>query len=139
MTAAWELALQKIENNESDVHAFKKDIESYARSITKELLQISIALPEQPKLVCPKCRSRTLLIRDRVVKCPDTTCSWIQFRTVCGVTLSAAELQRLVNDGRTGLIKGMKSKSGKKFDAFIVMDVGCRTAFEFEGSLRKNK
>ena len=132
MTAEWELALQKIENGEADAGAFKRDIESYAKTITQELLECHIDKPELPKLVCPKCQRNELLVRDKVVKCPDMNCGWIQFRNVCGVTLSIEEIERLVVHGRTGLIKGMKSKSGKKFDAYIVMDEGYKTRFEFE-------
>ncbi|GEM63897.1 DNA topoisomerase [Sphingobacterium faecium NBRC 15299] len=137
MTAEWELVLQKIENNEADAGSFRKDIESYAKTITQELLEISIDLPQLPKLPCPKCQSGELLIRDKVVKCPDTGCGWIQFRNVCGMMLSIADIERLVIGGRTGLIKGMKSKSGKKFDAFIVMGKEGKTAFAFEDNKRK--
>ena len=56
MTAEWELALQKIENNEADAGAFQKEMEAYAKSITDELLQTSIAQNSLPKLVCPKCK-----------------------------------------------------------------------------------
>ena len=50
MTAEWELALQKIENNEADAGTFQKEMETYAKSITDELLQTSIASTNQPKL-----------------------------------------------------------------------------------------
>lgn len=132
MTAEWEMVLQQIENNEADAGAFRRDIESYVKTITQELLQISITRPEQPKLTCPKCQSRELLVREKVVKCEDEGCGWIQFRNVCGVMLGMEDIERLVTAGKTGLIKGMKSKSGKKFDAFIVMGADCKTRFEFE-------
>ena len=131
MTAEWEMMLLRIENGEADAGAFKKDIESYAKTITQELLQISIAKPDLPKLACPKCKSRELLLRDKVVKCPDEDCGWIQFRNICGVTLSIDDVERLVIAKKTGLIIGMKSKSGKKFDAYIVMGEGFKTGFEF--------
>lgn len=137
MTAEWEMMLQRIENGEADAGAFKKDIEFYAKTITHELLQISIAKPDLPQLACPKCKSRELLIRDKVVKCPDEDCGWIQFRNICGVTLPIDDVERLVTTKKTGLIKGMKSKSGKKFDAYIVMGDDCKTAFELENNNRK--
>ena len=56
MTAEWEMALQKIENNEADAGTFQKEMETYAKSITDELLQTSIAQNNLPKLVCPKCK-----------------------------------------------------------------------------------
>jgi DNA topoisomerase-3 len=135
MTAEWELALQKIENNEADAGTFQKEMETYAKSITDELLQTSIASTNQPKLTCPKCKSRQLIIRDKIVKCPDEACNWVQFRTVCGVQISIENLTNLVNKGKTSLIKGMTSKAGKKFDAYIILKENAESSFEFE----KNK
>ena len=131
MTAEWELALQKIENNEADAEAFQKEMENYASSITNELLQTSIAQNNLPKLVCPKCKSQQLIIRDKIVKCPDEVCNWVQFRNVCGVQIGLADIENLVNKKKTSLIKGMKSKAGKKFDAYIVLNEDCKTSFEF--------
>ncbi|WP_300673708.1 type IA DNA topoisomerase [Soonwooa sp.] len=135
MTAEWELALQKIENNEADAGAFQKEMETYAKSITDELLQTSIASNNQPKLTCPKCKSQQLIIRDKIVKCPDEACNWVQFRNVCGIQISIENITSLVNKGKTALIKGMTSKAGKKFDAYIVLKENAESSFEFE----KNK
>ena len=135
MTAEWELALQKIENNEANAGTFQKEMENYAKSITDELLQTSIASTNQPKLTCPKCKSQQLIIRDKIVKCPDEACNWVQFRTVCGVQISIENITNLVNKGKTSLIKGMTSKAGKKFDAYIILKENAESSFEFE----KNK
>ena len=135
MSAQWELTLQKNENNEADVGAFQKEMETYAASITHELLQASIAQANLPKLVCPKCKTQQLIIRDKIVKCPDETCSWLQFRNVCGVQISIADIESLINRGKTALIKGMKSKAGKKFNAYVVLNDKAESSFEFE----KNK
>lgn len=135
MTAELELALQKIENNEADASVFQKEMETYAKSITDELLQTSIAQNNLPKLTCPKCKSQQLIIRDKIVKCPEEVCSWVQFRNVCGVQIGIADIESLVNRKKTSLFKGMKSKAGKKFDVYIVLKEDCQTSFEFE----KNK
>ena len=134
MTAEWELVLQKIENNEADVEVFQKEMETYASSITNELLKTSIINENLPDLICPKCKSKQLIIRDKIIKCPDENCSWIQFRNVCGVQISIADITSLVNKGKTHLIKGMKSKAGRKFDAYIILTEECKTSFEFEKS-----
>jgi DNA topoisomerase-3 len=137
MTAEWELALQKIENNEADAGAFQKEMETYASSITNELLQTSIAKDNLPKLTCPKCKIHELNIRDKVVKCPDKACNWVQFRNVCGVQIGIADIETLVNKGKTSLIRGMKSKAGKKFDAYIVLNEQAESSFEFEKKQHK--
>lgn len=139
MTAEWEMALQKIENNEADATHFHQSMEAYASSVTQELLSISIAGEKYPELTCPKCKIHKLLIRDKVVKCPDEACNWFQFRNICGVQLSLSEIENLVNKGKTNLIKGMKSKAGKKFDAYIVLKDNGETSFEFENNKYKKK
>ncbi|CAA9197701.1 DNA topoisomerase 3 [Flavobacterium sp. NPDC079362] len=132
MTAEWELILQKIENNQADAGDFQKEIEDYATAITNELLQTPIAQNNLPELVCPKCKKQQLVIRDKIIKCPDESCNWLQFRTVCGVHLSITDIESLVIKGKTSLIKGLKSKSGKKFDAYIVLNDEAESSFEFE-------
>ncbi len=139
MTAEWELVLQKIENKEADAGTFQKEMETYASSIANELLQTSIAESNVPKLTCPKCKGGHLIIRDKIVKCSDEVCSWVQFRNVCGVQISIADIENLVTKRKTNLIKGMKSKAGKKFDAYIVLDEDCKTSFEFEKNKSKRK
>jgi len=131
MTAQWELTLEKIENNQSDAETFQKQMENYAASIVNELLQIPIAKNSLVDLICPKCKSQQLIIRDKIVKCPDETCSWVQFRNVCGAQISIDNIKSLVSKGTTSLIKGMKSRSGKKFDAYIVLNDNAETTFEF--------
>ena len=139
MTAEWEMALQKIENNEADAGVFHREMEAYATSITRELLDTGIADEKQPELNCPKCKSRQLLIWNKVVKCPDEACGWLQFRIVCGVPLSLADIESLLTKGKTNLIKGMKSNSGNKFNAYIVMNDKAETSFEFDNRKPKRK
>jgi DNA topoisomerase-3 len=132
MTAEWEIALHKIENNQADAGTFQKKIQTYATTITHEILQTPIAKINLPDLICPKCKKQHLMIRDKIVKCPDATCSWIQFRNLCGVLISITDIESLVTKGRTALIKGMESKHGKKFDAYIVLNEKAETSFEFD-------
>lgn len=139
MTAEWEMALQKIENNEADAMDFHQSMEAYASAVTQELLSISIAGEKQHKMTCQKCKAHKLLIRDKVVKCPDEACNWLLFRNICGVRLSLNEVENLVNKGTTSLIKGMKSKAGKKFDARIVLKDTYETSFEFDNSTYKKR
>lgn len=132
MTAAWELALQKIENGEMNAINFQKEMENYAASITRELLAAPLQHEEYPELTCPKCKEHQLIIKENLVKCPGEHCAWIQFRTVCGEKVSLQDIEALITKGKTSLIKGMKSKAGKKFDAYIVLNDRGESSFEFE-------
>lgn len=134
MNVKWEVSLRKIENNELDSEVFQKEIETYAKSITEELLQTSITKTNLPTLVCPKCKKQHLIIRDKIVKCPDENCNWVQFRNVCGVQISISDIENLLDTGKTSLIKGMQSKAGKKFNAYITLNEKAESFFEFEKS-----
>jgi DNA topoisomerase III len=132
MTAEWEMSLHTIENGGGEVAEFQKEMERYAMAITSELLDTSFGNDELPRILCPKCKKQHLLIRDHLVKCPDQLCDWVQFRNVCGVSVSISDIEKLASIGKTSLIKGMKSKAGKKFDAYIVLKDNGETSFEFE-------
>ncbi|OPB92615.1 type IA DNA topoisomerase [Elizabethkingia occulta] len=132
MTTKWELAFQKIENGEEMPDRFQKEMEVYASAVTNELLQTTIMGEDVPHLICPKCKKEHLVIRDRIVKCPDAECNWMQFRQVCGVKLSLSDIESLVNKRKTTLIKSLKSNSGKKFNACIVLNDNAESLFEFE-------
>jgi DNA topoisomerase-3 len=131
MTSEWELALQKIENNEESIATFQKEIEAFTTTITQELLALSIVVENQPELICPKCKVQKLIIRDKLVKCKDENCNWVQFRNICGIQLNLMDLEALITKGKTSLLKGLISKSDKKFDAFIVMNEIGVTSFVF--------
>lgn len=132
MTAEWELTLKKIETGTSDSVLFEKKIENYVKLITEELLHIPIFQNKYPKLVCPQCSNEYLVIRDKIVKCPDEECSWIQHRLICGVQISIDDIENLVTKKKTTLIKGMTSKKGKPFDAYLVLDHKFKTSFNFD-------
>jgi len=138
LTAEWEQALQQIEAGDLNPLNFRRDIEVYTTTITRELLEATITKEELPPLPCPRCRQQRLLLRDQLVKCPDPACNWVQFRTVCSVTLPLPEIIQLITKGSTNPIRGMKSRSGKKFDACIVLDEKGDASFTFERS-KQNK
>lgn len=132
MTAEWELELQKIENNEEDVSNFQKRIEAYTSDITNELLQIKIVREDLPDLICLKCKKEKLRILHKIVKCKDEACNWLQFRMVCGKILAVSDIKLLIENRKSSLIKGMKSKAGKSFDAYIILNEAGESSFEFE-------
>lgn len=134
MTAEWEMALDRIEKGELNAKKFINDIKSYTSQITNELLSLSIPQENIPELKCPKCQQHNLIIKDKIVKCPDDRCNWILFRFVCGIQLSLQQITPLINNRSTPLIKNMKAKNGKKFSAYIVLKDDHKTTFEFPGT-----
>ena len=132
MTAAWEDALARIESGEADAAAFRRDIEAYTAQIVTELLEskVSVASPEG-EYPCPKCRNSRVLFFPKVVKCADVDCGFTLFRNKGGKELSDKQLAELLTKGRTGVIKGFKSKEGKAFDASLVLRPDFSVGYEF--------
>ncbi|WP_295222566.1 type IA DNA topoisomerase [uncultured Chryseobacterium sp.] len=131
MTEEWEMALHRIENKELDSNQFINDIKKYTKEITQELLSLNISQENIPELKCPKCQQHNLIIKEKIVKCPDEQCQWILFRVICGVQLSIDHITSLITIGNTPLIKNMKSKNGKKFEAYLILEEDLTTGFEF--------
>lgn len=131
MTAEWEIAMDRIEKGELNRTQFINDIQHYIAEITSELLSLNIPQENPPQLNCPKCQQHHLIIKDKIIKCPDEQCGWILFRMICGIQLNIKDLTLLLTQNKTSLIKNMKSKNGKKFDAFIILKNDFSTTFEF--------
>lgn len=61
-------------------------------------------------------------------------------RTMLGKTIPAEEVGRLLENGKTDLIKGFKSKrTGRLFDAFLILKKGGGIGFEFPPRPAKKK
>ncbi|SMO72325.1 DNA topoisomerase [Chryseobacterium rhizoplanae] len=110
MTAEWEIALDRIEKGELNRTQFINDIQNYTAEITSELLSLHIPQENIPQLKCPKCQQHHLIIKEKIVKCPDDQCNWILFRTICGIQLSIKDITLLLTQNKTSLIKNMNIK-----------------------------
>lgn len=131
MTAEWEITLDKIEKGEFKAGQFITAIKQYTTEITQELLALPVNKEVIPELKCPKCQQQNLTIREKMIKCPDESCNWFQYRIICGVQLSLSEITALIKNRRTPLIKNMKAKNGKKFEAYLLLKDDHTTAFDF--------
>lgn len=131
MTAEWEMALDRIEKGELNRTQFINDIQNYTTEITNELLSLHIPQENIPQLKCPKCQQHNLIIKEKIIRCPDEQCNWMLFKMICGVQLSIQDLTLLLTQNKTSLIKNMKSKNGKKFDAYLALDDKLNLIFKF--------
>ena len=72
----------------------------------------------------------------KVVKCDNPACDCHVFREKAGKELTNDQLKALLTEGRTGLIKGFKSKQGNSFDAVVTLN---RETFHIELSFPEQK
>ena len=140
MTGRWEAELAKIEKGETPHEAFLRDIESYTRKITTELLACDKIFGHKVSgCVCPKCGMGTMQFYGKVVRCDNPDCALPVFRQIAGKTLTDAEMNDLLAKGRTGVLSGFKSKQGKPFSAAVTFDADFNTVFEFPEVKRTRK
>lgn len=77
----------------------------------------------------PKCGGE-IENRGKLLKCKK--CGFTLWTTTCGVELSDKQIERFFDKGSTGVVKGLISKKGNKFEAEIVMKKdGSGTEFRF--------
>ncbi len=140
MTGEWENALNKIALGEMNAGTFHKGIEVYATQITAELLESKIEGGNQRESCpCPKCKSGQVTIYPKVAKCNNESCGLAVFRTIAKKDLTDGQLKDLLTKGKTGIIKGLKNKDGKTFDAAITFDTAYKTVFQFDNSKKRKK
>ena len=123
MTGQWEQSLAKIERGEYSPDDFRKGIEDYTGSIVQELLSLEDRFEHRGiGIPCPKCGKGTMQFYKKVVKCDNPACDMHIFREKSGKELTDAQLKDLVKNGKTGIIKGFKSKQGNSFDAVVTLN-----------------
>ena len=132
MTGRWEAELAKIEKGETPHEAFLRDIEGYTRKITTELLACDKIFGHKASgCTCPKCGTGTMQFYGKVVRCDNPDCALPVFRQIAGRTLTDAEMNDLLVNGKTGVLGGFKSKQGKPFSAVVTFDADFNTKFVF--------
>ena len=141
MTGQWEKALSRIERGEYNANNFRKGIEDYTTGIVQELLSLEDKFEHSGiGIPCPKCGKGTMQFYKKVVKCDNPACDCHVFREKAGKELTNEQLKALLTEGKTGIIKGFKSKQGNSFDAVVTLNHETyQTEFSFPERKKNSK
>jgi DNA topoisomerase-3 len=124
MTADWESRFHAIEKGEADSGEFLTEIEKYIREIMSKYGYVdeNSQLSAKPIGKCPIC-GKNVYERSTFYACESgkSVCGFGMSKTICGKQITADEFSKILNERKSGLIKGFKGKSGKKFDAYLVL------------------
>lgn len=132
MTGQWEAELAEIEKGKTPHEAFIRDIESYTRKITTDLLACDRIFGHKASgCTCPKCGKGTMQFYGKVVRCDNPDCFLPVFRQIAGKTLTDGEMTDLLAKGKTEVLGGFKSRQGKPFSAAVAFDADFNTNFIF--------
>jgi DNA topoisomerase-3 len=66
----------------------------------------------------------------KVIACRD--CAWKIFPEIASKTLTWGQIEVLLNDGKTPVLKGFKSKEGKAFEASLKLNHEAKAEFVFK-------
>lgn len=145
MTASWEKGLDGITNGTVDVSEYRKKLEDFIRKETIQIrdsdltgqiaAQISQFAEKNAKglgarkkigVTCPVCGGEMVTTPfgygcANYNKLNDNSCRF-SIGKIAGKEISETQVKELLSNGRTGTIRGFKSKNGKKFDARIALN-----------------
>jgi DNA topoisomerase-3 len=144
LTARWEERLARMEKGAEDRARFKDDISSFTTALVEEVRSKEgekVAAPVKsggngdngtPLGTCPKCGSPVVETK-KSYGCSAWKggCKFAIWKTVSGKRVSESQARQLLNKGRTGRLKGFKSKAGKPYSATLVLDAEHRVRLEF--------
>lgn len=129
LTGKWEQKLEEMRENKVSYDIFMKHIKDYTIKITKELLQLRIAIQQEEvkplqkgKIKCPKCEPGLIQLYDKVAQCDHYArgCDFKIWRTLNGVFLEEKEMKNLLEKGKTSVLKGLRTKEGQVLDGSLV-------------------
>lgn len=116
--------VKKIKKGDSSwEQKLKYDFDAY------KIIFINSVKEELTSFICPKCDGK-IIDKGRLLECRDK-CGFKLWKSTCGKTLTEMQINNLFKNGATGVIKGLKSKSGNVFDANIILKDDYTTGFEF--------
>jgi DNA topoisomerase III len=78
---------------------------------------------------CPDCKEGEVELNHKTAKC--SGCSFTIWRNICEYTLNEKELSDILSTGKSKVLKGLKSKAGKTFDAALKLTAGGKFEMEF--------
>jgi DNA topoisomerase III len=141
LTASWEERLARMEKGAERRPKFMADINGFATALVEEVRRMEgerLAAPEssrsrQPLGSCPKCGSPVVETK-RAYSCAawkTSGCDFAIWKQVSGKRLGESQARQLLTKGRTGQLKGFKSKAGKPYAAALKLDGDHKVRLDF--------
>ena len=133
MTASWEKGLDGITRGTVDFWDYRNKLEDFIRKETLKMidqdlrgeLRERIGIKKKIGAKCPVCDGDIVTTSFGYgcsnYKSDKTGCGF-NIGDIAGVHLSEEQVIALLGDGKTELIRGFKSKAGKKFDAILKLE-----------------
>lgn len=152
LTASWEKGLKMVYQREITPEIFMDKLENYTRTNIHKVLSnnkvvngenlfseviesknITIAEKsiEDVLGICPICSKGQIVKNKKGYGCTNWSngCKFF-VSEICGKKISTVQIKKIIERGRTDIIKGFKSKKGTDFDAALILKEG-KIQFDF--------
>ena len=139
MTASWEKGLDGITNGTVDFQEYRKKLEDFIRTETKQMIEQNIRRELAGKISafagknakgagsrigakCPACNGE-IIKTSFGYGCENYTAKGCRFSIgdIAGMAIPESAVKQLLTEKRTDTLRGFQSKAGKKFDACLVL------------------
>lgn len=146
LTAEWEKQLYEIERGQESPDAFMDQVSGFLVRFVGEAK--SSYSPEQSAAVfqrqrevvgdCPRCGKQVIeYTKNYSCESGKDGCHFVIWKTIAGKSISKTQAASLLKRGKSSLIKGFTGKSGKVFDAYLVLKEDQTVGFDFPAKERK--
>lgn len=144
MTARWEKRLHEIERGKDSPSSFRKDIEASVQTWCDEISSLKKSVIPSVPATGNAAGKKSFNAECPICGKPMQAYKWgygcsgykdgcrFSIGSICGKTLTQKQVEKLLNAGDTGLIKGFKSKTGKAFEAHLILDDTNSVKFKFD-------
>ncbi|WP_421556715.1 DNA topoisomerase [Pseudomonas kitaguniensis] len=128
MTALWHEQQLMIEAGELTVDAFLDELELFIKHQVShiDLADMQIASVPTINALCPMC-GKDLAVTTKLIAC--RSCTFRFYPEIARKTLTFGQIELLLTKGKTGVLKGFKTKAGKPFDAALRLNHEAKVEF----------
>lgn len=132
MTGEWEFKINKIADGSYDNEKFLDEIKSFSSELVEILKQTGSTI-DLKKKKCPKCKEGELYEGEKFISCKrKEECGFIIFRVINKKKVSDSQILKLLEKGKTDVIKGFHKKDSEKtFDVALKFDENFKVVFDF--------
>src|SRR5213595_1192928 len=133
LTGEWEFRLKQMAHGKLDRQHFMEDIRGLTREIVEKVRNFHGETIEGEyvsiDVKCPNCGGGPFDEDYRTFKC--RSCGLIIWKTMAGRLFEAAEVEKLLAQGRVGPLEGFRNKMGRRFNATVKLGEDFKLEFDF--------
>ena len=126
MSALWHEQQQMIEAGELTVDAFLDELEGFIAGQVGNVDLSNVQIAPQLSARCPMC-GEELVVTTRQIGCRG--CQFKLYPEIAGKMLTLGQIEALLTKGKTGVLKGFKTKAGKPFEAALKLNHEAKVEF----------